>query len=103
MSSWVAERLRAARDARRLTTEEFLILVLDAVAYENGESMPKETCPGCGRSGSIVSFLRHDAERVRGKPVMVDKTMRYCIKCKCEFENSQDPDWRPEINALRAA
>lgn len=57
-------------------------------------------CAVCGHNGGIYRFWRREAVNVRGTVVEVIKTLRRCDACATEFENSRDPDWRPEAYRL---
>lgn len=70
----------------------------------NETTLPEVACGACGAQGSVVRFERRGCEDVRGFKVEVTKTLRRCIACGQEFENSRDPDWRVEAYAqFRAA
>ena len=57
-------------------------------------------CAVCGHEGCIYRFQRREAVNVRGTIIEVTKTLRRCDACATEFENSRDPDWRPEAYRL---
>jgi putative zinc finger/helix-turn-helix YgiT family protein len=63
------------------------------------EVLPDVVCGSCGLTGTVHRFQRDEPEEIRGFSVDATKTVRRCSACGAEFENSQDPDWRPAAYA----
>jgi hypothetical protein len=66
----------------------------------SSEHLEDLSCGVCGHAGEIYRFHRRQSVDVRGIVVEVTKTLRRCDACGTEFQNSRDPDWRPEAYRL---
>ena len=62
-------------------------------------TLPEVPCPDCGVLGRVTRFVRDEVETIRGIEVQASKILRRCDACSVEFENTNDPDWRPAAYA----